>query len=275
MSWLERNASFFHGDPLEEINRFVRAAGVDRSLNEFSGVFGVRRFIIHFSRTNGVTKVTEIESVRLSHGGGPPPPDPERQAVKVVEQCLERLYMNMAVGPVWQEGAIGFVRDVDNNCSIAPFFDEDKHLLLLNKLPLPDEGHPLEDPEYRKVVAMMESQIDTVWARTSAMSPEWDVWDIQNGKLRLIFGSPDFPTEVWRREVKVLGTFDLGRQIWAWEVDSPLFSENVYRWEYFFSSWEGAMELSVLTTARLNANWLFVSEVEGGEVALFAAVWGD
>ena len=136
--------------------------------------------------------MTEIESVRLNHGGGPPPPDPERRLLKRVEQCLYRLYMNMAVGPVWNEGAIGFVRDADNNCSVAPFFDEDKSLLQLNKLPLPDDGHPLEDLEYRKLVAMMETQIDTVWARTSAMSPEWDLWDIQNDELRLIFGKPDF-----------------------------------------------------------------------------------
>ena len=148
-------------------------------------------------------------------------------------------------------------------------------MLELNKLPVPENGHPLEDLQYRKIVGMMESQIDTVWARTSAMSPEWDLWDIQGNELRLIFGSPDIPTEVWRKQVKVLGTFHLRSQTWTWEVDNPLFEENVYRWEYLFASWEAAMELSVLTTARLGANWLFVSEVEGGEVALFAAVWGD
>ena len=61
MSWLERNANFFQQDPLEEVGRYVRAAGVDRALNEFSGVFGVRRFVLHFMRQNGKVVVHQVE----------------------------------------------------------------------------------------------------------------------------------------------------------------------------------------------------------------------
>ena len=91
----------------------------------------------------------------------------------------------------------------------------------------------------------------------------------------MIFGQFDRPTEVWRRKARVLGTFTVKSQVWKWEVEEPLFELNAYSWEYYHSGWESSMELGVATTAKLGGNWLFVSEVDGGEMALFAAVWED
>ena len=99
MSWFERNASLLHGDPLTEVARMIRAAGLDGALHYFSGPFGVRRFLIHFVKQGAGVKVVGVESIPLQYGGGPPPPDPDRQRVQKVEQSLKRLHMNMANNP--------------------------------------------------------------------------------------------------------------------------------------------------------------------------------
>ena len=273
MTWFERNADYFHQDPLSEVARLIRAAGLENALHFFSGPFGVRRILIHFAQQGTSIKVKGIEAVPLQYGGGTPPPDPDRSRIQKVEQALKRLHMNMSMGATWSRGSIGFVRDCDNRHTIIPFFDEDQDLASLEVLPIPESGHPLEDPVYSRLLAMNETKVEQVWTRTSAMSPEWDVWDIAGNELRLIFGSYDFPNEIWRRRVMVLGTFQFQQQSFNWQVEEPLFEETIYCWEHFLCSWDASMELGILTTARLGGSWLFVSEVESQELALFAAVW--
>jgi hypothetical protein len=273
MSWFERHEARIPGDLIHEIARYIRAAGVDRALQEFSGAFGVRRFMIRFSFVGGRVTVNAIDSLPLQVGGGPPPADPTGSRKAKLEVALTRLYHNMYSSLEWSHGTLGYLRDADNQHSIVPFFDEDAQQALLTVLPSPEQGHPMEDPEYRRMLGSMEAQFMPVMARSQAISPEWDHWEIDGGQLRLIFGSEDQPTDVMKRRCQVLATFSLRQRQWKWQVDEPLFSEKVFCWESFVLTFDAAMELGLLVTTRLGGDWLFVSEIADGDLTLFVSVW--
>ena len=273
MSWFERNEAKIPGELIHELARYIRAAGVDRALQEYSGAFGVRRFMIRFSYVAGRVSVSAMDTLPLQIGGGPPPADQGGRRKKKVEAALTRLYHNMFSTLGWTHGAIGFLRNADNQHSVVPFFDEDAVQAQLSVLPTPKQGHPLEAPAYRKLVGSMEAQLAPVMARTQAVSPEWDLWEINGSQLHLIFGSEENPSDVLQRRCKVLATFSLRQKQWKWQVSEPLFSEEVFCWESIILSFDSAMELGLLSTARLGADWLFVSEVEEGDLTLFVSVW--
>ena len=55
----------------------------------------------------------------------------------------------------------------------------------------------------------------------------------------------------------------------------PLFEETVFCWESFLCSWDAAMELGLLSVARLGASWLFAGPLDDGDNTLLLAVWDD
>ena len=157
--------------------------------------------------------------------GGPPPQGFKTN--KAVEQTLARLYFNMKTGPVWQQGAIGYVRDCDNRFSMMPFFEEDVAFANLSVLPVPEESHPLEGPEYKKMCGLMESKLAPVVQRTQKTRAEWSHWEITGNKLSLFSQHG----QVTHHKVEPLATFSLSQKLWRWQVKEPLFSEEVFRWE--------------------------------------------
>lgn len=273
MSWVEQNKHHFQGDPGIEISRFLCAAGVDRALDHLSGPFGVRRFLVYFERQGRRILIQNIETLGLPNGGGAPPPDPNRQRMEVLEQALWRLHLNMSTGAAWKTGCLGFVRNCDNQQSIVPFFGEDREMADLSLLPVPPESHPLETPQYKRMLGSMEAQIEPVWSRTSTVSPEWDYWDVTGDELRLIFGTMEFPSEIRTHRCTVLATFSIRSRTWTWQVERPLFDEEIFCWMEFLATWDAAMELGVFCTARVGANWLFSGQLGDGDSSLLLAVW--
>ena len=178
----------------------------------------------------------------------------------------------MLGGPEWSIGAIGFVRDCDNQQIIYPFFDEDAQKISLNELPVPEQGHPLEGIQYKHLLASMQAQIVPIAQKTQGTTHGWSVWQIQENELVLVYGPPEAPESVVRKRCQVLGTFG-AHQYWEWQVQSPLFDEEVFCWENLLCDWDAAVELGFVCTARLNADWLFFSVVNDADLTLFVAVW--
>ncbi len=277
MGWMERNEHYFSRGGLDGLYRYFRAAGLEDALRLICGDFGVRRFIIRFSFAQNRVRVQALDSVALQKGGGPPPPELQKSGMPRLEQALTRLYFNMQTGPKWQEGAIGYVRDCDNRFSILPFFDEDLSFANLSVLPIPEEGHPLEGPEYKKIIGSMEAQLTPVIARTHSVRSEWSHWEITARQLSLFYGA-ESNESISHHKVQTLATYSLSQKLWKWQVEEPLFSEEVFCWERIVVSFDAAMELGMVSTARLGASWLFVAAVDqegvpSGDLSLLAAVW--
>jgi len=271
MSWLERQIANYGEEFGNDLQRYLQAAGVDRALHLLSGNFGVRRFMIRFARQGNLISIQEVESIALQFGGGKPS-NQNRDTIAEMERSLTRLRNNMLGGPIWSQGVIGFVRDCDNQQAIYPFFDEDAEKISLNELPVPESGHPLEGNEYRRLRASMEAQIMPIVQRSNATAHGWDIWQIQEGELVLVYGDPQQPESIVRKKCQVLGTFG-SDYYWEWQVEKPLFDEEVFCWESFLCDWDSAVELGFVCTAKLHADWLFFSVVEGAEITLFVAVW--
>lgn len=271
MSWLERQIVTYGEGFGNDLQRYLQAAGVDRAMHGLAGNFGVRRFMIRFARQGNLISVLEVESVALQFGGGKPSAQ-NRETIAEVERALTRLQNNMLGGPTWHHGVIGLVRDSDNQQQLYPFFDEDADKISINELPVPDTGHPLEGPEYRRLRDSMEAQIMPIVQRSNSTAHGWDIWQIQGEELFLVYGDPQQPENIVRKKCRVLGTFGAD-YYWEWQVENPLFDEEVFCWENFLCDWDAAVELGFVCTARLQADWLFFSVVEGADVTLFVAVW--
>jgi hypothetical protein len=271
MSWLEQQVANFGEAFGTDLQRYLQAAGVEKSLHNLAGMFGVRRFLVRFARKGNLVSVQEVESIALQFGGGPPT-NQNRETIAELERALTRLRNNMIGGPVWEYGLIGFVRDCDNQYELFPFFDDDSTKISLNELPMPPSGHPLEGIEYKSLHDSMQAQIIPIIQRSQSTSHGWDVWQVQNGELFLLYGDPEQPDNVVRKKCQVLGTFG-SNYYWEWQVEEPLFKEEVFCWENFLCDWDSAVELGFVCTARMEADWLFFSVVEGTEFTLFVAVW--
>jgi hypothetical protein len=271
MSWFDRQSKSQGIDLSQSIGRYLRAAGIDSAIQSWCGPFGVRRILIHFQHSDSRVEITNVESIPLQYGGGTPP-DLTREHRLNIEKSLLKLHQNMSVGPSWSQGVLGFIRNHENQYSIVPFFDEDISLAQLDILPVPPEGHPLESPGYRRMLGSNESQMAPVWARTHAVAHEWEEWEIDDKILKLYFGSIEQPTEIWQRQCQVLATLS-SANIWAWQCGEPLFNEPPFNWQEFACDYSAAMELGGLCTARLGADWLFVSSVEDSQLILLVAVW--
>ena len=280
MSWFERQARGRDPDAVSrEHGRYLRAAGVDRALEQLAGPFGVRRFLLHFEARGARVRVRAIDAIPLAWGGGPPPPDPTGGARKAVEVALTRLHLNMSTGPRWGRGAASYLRDARGDASIQLVFDDDADDASLDLLPMPPRpGHPLEVPETRALVAHWEPAMAELHAASARMGRGHDAWEIQDDRRLLLHfgGDPDEgppPTETRRRRCQVLGTFDPRTGLFTWRTDGPLFDEKVFGWDAFPATWAAATELALLAAARLGAAWLLVEPVGEHGMVLMAAVF--
>lgn len=271
MSWFDRQSQIQGIDLSQSIGRYLRAAGIDRAIQSWCGPFGVRRFLIHFQHIETRIQITNVESLSLQYGGGSPPELTSEHRANI-ERSLLKLHQNMSVGPSWSQGVLGFIRNHENQHTMVPFFDEDISMAQLELLPVPPEGHPLEDPNYRRMLGSHEAQIAPIWVRTHAIAHEWAEWEIEGNTLKLIFGSAEQPTEVWRRQCQVLATLSESGK-WVWQCGEPLFDGSPFNWQEFCSDYTSAMELGGLCVARLGGDWLFISSVEESQLILLVAVW--
>ena len=272
MTWFERQ---LNGRSPEEVDlehgRFLRAAGVDRALHALSGTFGVRRYVVRFGESGGRVRVSQIDTVALSCGGGPPPPDAAGERISRLEKALTALHRNMSTGPKWDTGAVAVLRNSEGGTDVMPLFDEDAAEAKLEDLPNPGPpGHPLETPEYHRLLAEHEAQMASVHGETARLGREWNEWSVSEDdqSLELVFDSG-----VRRYRCQTLATFEPGQSWFEWEVEQPLFPDDVFSWAGFLSDFDPAIELGMLATARLGADWLFVQTFDADGSVVLVAVW--
>ena len=271
MGWLstqvEQHGSDFEGMLIDAMQR----ADVYDAIFTLCGPFGVRRFMLGFTMKGHSVDVTELETLPLQYGGGAPS-STGPETMQRVKLALNALRKDMQQWAPWSHGTLGVVRNCDNEMQVIPFFDDDIEGISVDNLPTPPQGHPLEDRAYINVKASVQAQMEPVYLNTMAISHDWAEWAIDGDELRLLF-QDDIETTVEKKRCKVLATFDESGE-WAWQVPEPLFSEEVFCWEYFLCDWDAAMELGMLSVARLNGTWLFYSSVSTDpQVTLFVAVW--
>ncbi len=282
MSWFERQARGRDPEAVsKEHARYLRAAGVDRALDTLSGPYGVRRFLVHFAARGARVRVSAVDAIPLGWGGGPPPPDPTGKARAELERALTRLHANMATGPRWEQGAVGYVRDARGQATVMAVFDEDAEKASLEDLPPPPKpGHPLEEPETRALIAQWEPAMAELHARSSKVAPTWAAWEIKEDRQLFLYfgGDPDEgppPTETRRAPCQVLATFEPRWGRFTWRAASPLFSERLFGWDSFAATWDAANEVTLLAAARMQARWLFMQPIDDAGGVIFAAVFAD
>lgn len=272
MSWFNRQAEGRNPEAVaREHGRYLRAAGVDGAMDALAGPFGVRRFLVFFQRKGAAVLVDSVEAIPLAWGGGPPPEDPTGSRTGALEKSLTALQRNMATGPSWDRGAVGYVRDAEGRAQVFPAFDEDADVVRLDSLPVPGPpGHPLESPDYERLLARFEPAMGRLQARTAAKSQDWDWWEVHGE--RLLLHMPDGSTT--KLAGKALATFSPARGLYAWQVAKPLFDEEVFTWPEIAATMDAAMELGLLSAARLDAAWLLMAPVEDedGTVLLVAVL---
>jgi len=272
MTWFERQQNGRSPDEVElEHIRFLRAAGVDRALEAFSGSYGVRRYVVRFGEAKGQVRVSQVEAVALSCGGGPPAADPTGERVQRLEQSLTALYRNMSTGPRWETGAIAVLRNAEGDTDVLPLFDEDASEAKLADLPNPGPpGHPLETPEYINLLASHEAQMAAVHSETAGLGRTWSEWSVdeEDSRLELVFESG-----VRHYKCRPLATFEPRRNRFRWEVGEPLFPDDVFSWAEFSADLDPAIELCMLATARIGAVWLFIQVFDEDGSVVLVAVW--
>jgi hypothetical protein len=272
MSWMARQVQQFGQGFEQDLQRYIRAAGIYQAVHDICGAFGVRRFILRFAKKNSDIALQEVESIALQYGGGAPT-HTTKEALGEVRKALLRLYNNMLGGPTWNKGAVAIIRDCDNNLQVLAFFDEDADQIAIEHLPIPTQGHPLESKEYVHMKASLEAQLEPIMAHTQSISHDWDMWEIQQDNLHVLYVDSQGNQSVETKRCAVLATF-MSEGVWEWQVEEPLFSQEVFCWENFVCDWDAAVELGLVCVAKLNATWLFFSIVnEDPQTTLFVAVW--
>jgi len=271
MSWLTTQVNT-HGDGFEaRLIDTLQQAGVYDAVFNICGPFGVRRFVVRFESKGHTIDITEIETLPLQYGGGAPQATTP-QNMKILKQTLKTLKHKMSGWATWEQGVLGVVRNCDNEMQVIPFFDSDVEGISVEHLPTPPQGHPLEDRAYLHLKASVQAQLEPVFMNTNAISHDWKEWEIDENILTLVY-EDDIESTVERKRCQVLATLDQDG-VWAWQVSEPLFSEEVFCWEYFLCDWDSAVELGMVCVARLNGTWLFYSLVSTDpQVTLFVAVW--
>jgi len=272
MTWFERQLNGRSAEEVElEHGRFLRAAGVDRAIDALSGPFGVRRYVVRFGESSGKVRVSELDTVALSCGGGPPAPDPTGERIAKLERALTALHRNMSTGPGWETGAIAVLRNAEGGTDLMPLFDEDAAEARLAELPNPGPpGHPLETPDYQRLLAEHEAQLAAVHGETARLGRTWSEWSVSEDdqSLELVFESGPR-----RYKCQTLATFEPGKHWFEWEVEEPLFPDDVFSWAGFTADLDPAIELGMLATARLGAAWLFVQAFDEDGAVVLVAVW--
>ena len=286
MTWFERQAQ---GRPEAEVAReharYLRAAGVDHALDSLAGPFGLRRFLVGFAaRPAGggrhQVELTEILSMPLAKGGGPPPADPSGEHQPALARALTRLHANMAVGPAWTHGVVGYTRDSRGRTQLYPLFDEDSEAARLDMLPVPSgPGHPLEQPTYQRLVANWEARMAAVHARSSHVRPDWDQWTVDGDTLSLSYDRVEgIQAEPRWREVRhfpchALATFFPARERFTWQTSRRPGGGAPFAEGEVVADWAAAHEISLLAAAVVGAAWLFAGEFGEHEELLYVAVF--
>jgi hypothetical protein len=166
---------------------------------------------------------------------------------------------------------VAVVRDAEDNIVLLPLFDEDAEGAVLADLDVPGPpGHPLEGPEYKNRVASEEAGMAQVHAETSRRRGSWSGWTISEDDQTLVL---DHGSGVSRHKFQVLGTFHPTAGRYAWATDEPLFADAVCEKPQFSATLDVVMELGMLTTVRLGAQWLFLETYGDDEDIVFGAVW--
>ena len=272
MSWFERNLQGRSPDDLDvELGRFLRAAGVDRALEQMCGPYGCRRFVIRYEVQNGSVILTELETHPLPFGGGPPDPRGAEEAFQPLSAAINRMHTNMSTSLPWKRGAVAVLRDADDRMEILPLFDEDADQAHLADLAMPGPpGHPLEGMLYKDLIDANEAGMAAVHAETSRRRGSWQGWDINEGDTSLTL---HHATGVTRHRVRVLGTFHSNSNRFIWATDGSLFDEDVYATPSYSATLDAVMELGFATCSRLGATWLFMETLESEGDLVLAAVW--
>lgn len=259
-----------------ELGRYLRAAGVVRTVDALCGPFGVRRFVLRFRARGGSVRVESIEAVPLQHGGGPPPQDPRGQRMAALERALTALHRNMSTGPAWDHGAIGVLRDAQGRSELIPTFQDDADVVILDNLPVPGPpGHPLESRHYLYELERHAVDIQQVLQQTHAQAMDWDTWEVTDEGMLVAHWQPEPeapPTRTLRARCIVLGTYQPHHARWTWQTPQPLFEGPVCSTPQFPATLDAAMELGLLMTAKVGGRWLFSGTYDDHGSQLLVAV---
>jgi hypothetical protein len=254
--------------------RQIQETGVSEALDALAGPFGLRRFVVHFELVGAQVRVSGLDAVPLRIGGGPPPADLNGERMAALEQALGRLQRSMEA---WRMGAIGYVRDARGKTRLLPVFGEEARNARVDTLPMPGPpAHPLETHEYLHLRESLVAPCRQVHSRSQAMGQDWEDWEIKADTqliLHLELDASGEPTRTRQHSCQVLGTFDPTWMRFTWRVEEPLFREGVFDLGDFSSTWDAAMELGLLCTARLEAQWLFVQPIDDRGSVLLVSVF--
>ena len=272
MGWFDRQREGREvGEVTREHGRYLRAARVDKALDLLAGPYGCRRFLLRFSARGLKVRVDGVESVPLTWGGGPPPRDPRGERVAELERCLTMLHRNMSTGPRWDRGALAYVRDAQGRTEITPAFDDDADVVFVDDLPAAGPpGHPLEDPSLPALLAVNEARIADIFQRGRAVVDDWDWWEVVDDRT-LVLHNDDPPSERRLRCV-TLATFEPRHGRFTWRMPEAPSPEPPFQPGSFASTLDAAVELGLLTTARMGGRWLFMQPVDDHGAQLLVAV---
>ena len=95
-----------------------------------------------------------------------------------------------------------------------------------------------------------------IHARSYNRGQDWEDWEIKDDRqliLHLAFHPDGTPKRLRTHSCQVLGTFEPTWNRFTWKTETPLFSEQVFTLGDFDSTYDAAMELALVSTARLGA----------------------
>ena len=227
MGWLTTQVENHGADFEDMLIASMHQSGVYDAVFALCGPFGVRRFMLRFATKGYSFEIREIETLPLQYGGGTPSASTPAN-LHQLKTALRNLQSHMGSWAPWHQGTLGVVRDCDNKMQVIPFFDEDVEGISVEHLPIPSQGHPLEDRAYLKVKASVQAQLEPVYMNTMAISHDWTEWAIDGEELRLIY-QDNIESTVEKKRCRVLAIFDQGGQ-WTWQVRAS-FCREVFCWD--------------------------------------------
>ena len=206
------------------------------------------------------------------------PPDLNGQRMEALSQALGRLYRaTTSTSQGWHRGAIGYTRDARGKVHLYPLFDDETDGARVDKLPMPGPpAHPLETPEYLRLRESLIAPCRQIHARSYNRGQDWEDWEIKDDTqllLHLAFKSDGSPERSRTHSCQVLGTFEPTWNRFTWRTEQPLFTEQVFNLGDFGATYDAAMELALVTAARLGAEWLFVQPIDDRDTVLLVAVF--